>query len=228
MARRRTYLMTEIWLFQMIWLLSGVKWYKVIWIVGEMRGVHHPGAAYCGLCPLLPRTGGGSWVLGPGHPVSVSVMFTSLQPEAGTGESRAWLEPGSGGQAAEADIAVWNPAWECWEPVPVRDAQQRDTGASEVCSDHYGAPVHCPAKAWPLMVTLVTSVTWSQGPSPGSPASAPPPVTRVMTRPLASSFEKCVFQRILEQSECLLPGTKFKHELDSREESRDIEKRKKL
>ena len=44
-------------------------------------------------------------MLGPGHPVSVSVMFTSLQPEAGTGESRAWLEPGSGGQAAEADIA---------------------------------------------------------------------------------------------------------------------------
>ena len=72
------------------------------------------------------------------------------------------------------------------------------------------------------MVTFIGDISDLVTSPPGAPS--PPPVTREMTRPLESSFEKCVFQRFVEQSECLLPGTKFKHELDSRERVETLKK----
>ena len=208
-------------------------WGKVIWIVSDVRCASCvPAAAYCA---VSAPTGSWLWLRVQS---SCSVLLvpailcqcqscsqaSSLSQHGGK-PGLAAEQAALGGQAAEADIAEWSPAWPEESTVESGESQwrwetpSRETGhcqwvrvwGSEVCSAHWTQHT----LATPCTVTQTRGDPWERwqwwpwpgAPPPGHLASGPPsPASSDACGdgdqwPQPAPFEKCVFQRILEQSE---------------------------
>ena len=206
---------------------DGPDWGKVIWIVSDVRCASCVAAA--AYCAVSAPTGSWLWLRVQS---SCSVLLvpailcqcqscsqaSSLSQHGGKpGLAVQGEQAALGGQAAEADIAEWSPAWPETRVTSGERVVRASGGERRPAERHWGSEAQSSAhwtqhtlatpctvtqtRVWPL--TEVTVVTLVRSPAPGSPGQ-PRLQWRVCWRwPVtpASPFEKCVFQRILEQSE---------------------------